>query len=204
MKKIVGIIARKRNFNNKDYLIFNKELVDIIYKNNFKALGILLDFKNDDYKDLINLCDGIILQGGMDTYDIDNDIVRYLYEKDIPTLGICLGMQLMGNAFNGEIKSIESLNHDRPNGYVHKINIMDSKLKNILSKDTIWVNSRHQDNLIKTDLSVTAHSEDGVIEAIEDKNKKFFIGIQWHPESINDENSRRIFGEFFNEIKKLP
>lgn len=205
MKKLIGIIARNRKIKNRNYLVFNKELIDIIYQNNCIPLGILLDFKTDDYKYFIDKCDGVILQGGMDVYDIDNEIIKYLYEKNLPTLGICLGMQLMGNAFNGEIDSINNLNHDKPDGYAHRVNISkNSKLKSIIDKEIIWVNSRHQDNLIKTDLKISACSEDGIIEAVENESKKFFIGVQWHPESLCDENSKNIFNAFFKEVKKLP
>lgn len=52
-----------------------------------------------------------------------------------------------------------------------------------------------------TDLDIVAYSEDEIIEAIEDKKKKFFIGVQWHPESLTyDEYSNKLF-DFF--IKKL-
>jgi len=46
-------------------------------------------------------------------------------------------------------------------------------------------------------LDCVAYSEDNVLEAIEDKNKKFFMGIQWHPESLmEDTYSRRLFDYF--------
>lgn len=50
-------------------------------------------------KKLINFYGGIILQGGDNLYEIDKKIVKYLYDKDIPTLGICLGMQIMAISF---------------------------------------------------------------------------------------------------------
>lgn len=52
-----------------------------------------------------------------------------------------------------------------------------------------------------TNLSQVAYSEDGIIEAIEDKTKKFFIGVQWHPETlINDKSSNKLFDEFIKII----
>ena len=63
---------------------------------------IPLDFENDKEFDtnLIEKCDGIILPGGKTRHELDNKIVKYLYEIDKPTLGICLGMQLMCMTFN--------------------------------------------------------------------------------------------------------
>ena len=48
-----------------------------------------------------------------------------------------------------------------------------------------------------TNLDCVAYSEDNILEAVEDKNKKFFLGIQWHPESLlEDIYSKRLFDYF--------
>ena len=46
------------------------------------------------------------------------------------------------------------------------------------------MNSRHHDYIVKTDLDIVAYSFDHIIEAVEDRNKTFFIGVQWHPEDM--------------------
>ena len=48
------------------------------------------------------------------------------------------------------------------------------------------------------DTCVSGISNDNVIECIEDENKRFFLGVQWHPESMYnyDLNSRKIFDYF--------
>ena len=64
--------------------------------------------------------------------------------------------------------------------------------------DSIDVNSRHMDYVKYTDLMVSAYSRDNIIEAVEDKNHKFFLGVEWHPESIKDIYSNSILKEFLN------
>ena len=196
----IGIIGRK----NDNKITFNQEIINVIHKYNCIPIGIIVDFDNNPniefnkIKNIIDLCDGLILQGGSDYYDIDILITKYLYENNIPTLGICLGMQTMAMTFNGTMSEIA--NHNSKSKYVHSINIdKNSKLYNIIKKDKIFVNSRHNSYIINTDLDVSATNN--VIEAIEDKNKKFFIGVQWHPESIMDENSILLFNYFFLSIK---
>lgn len=196
----IGIIGRK----NEDKITFNQEIINVIYKYNCVPIGIIVDFNNDSNKEfnkiknLLDMCNGFILQGGSDYYDIDMLITKYLYDKNIPTLGICLGMQTMGMTFNGIMDDID--NHKSLDKYVHYIEINNnSKLYQIIKKNKILVNSRHKSYILKTELDVAATNK--IIEAIEDKNKKFFIGVQWHPESLMDENSILLFNSFFNSIK---
>lgn len=196
----IGIIGRK----NDDKITFNKEIIDVIKKYDFIPLGIIVDFENNSdnefikTKPLIDLCSGIILQGGSDYYDIDIIITKYLHKNNIPTLGICLGMQTMAMAFNGNMGDIN--NHKSDKLYVHSVDInKDSKLYDIFKKDKIIVNSRHKSYIINTDLKVSGQAN--IIEAIEDNAKDFFIGVQWHPETLMDENSILLFNNFFSSIK---
>lgn len=162
--------------------------------------GDISDKDLDKILKMIELCDGIILQGGecFDEYDLK--IVRYLHQKNIPTLGICLGMQIMGKAFNGTI--IKNIGHDISTDYVHYVKInSDSLLHQIIDKDYIFVNSKHHDGVLGTDLTMTAYFEN-VCEALEDEEKCFFVGVQWHPEYLNDENSEKLFRRFLYSCKK--
>ncbi len=200
MKK-VAIFTRITNYNNKDIFYVPKAIYDKIYD---KVDIIIIPFKeNETYLnklDLINLVDGVILPGGDDIYDFEIGLVKYLYEKNIPTLGICLGMQTIGVSMNGELGKLNNSKHKSKNEYVHDIKIdKKSLLYKILMKKEIKVNSRHQDYLIHTNLTIGAKFKN-IIEEIEDKDKRFFIGVQWHPENLNDDNSDKLFNYF---IKKL-
>ena len=168
------------------------------FKINIMGIPINNNFKN--IINMVNICDGIILPGGDTTHKNDYQLIKYLYEEDIPTLGICLGMQNMAKVFNN-YKEISIDNHYQDDLYVHKIIInQKSNLSKIIKKEYIMVNSRHHAAIEHTKLDVSAYSLDGVIEAIEDKSKKFFIGLEWHPESLNDNNSYRIFKAFVDVL----
>ena len=157
------------------------------------------------------------MPGGSRMYDYDLVITDYAYKNDIPVLGICLGMQIMVSyLLKEEIRTnvlekidIEKyINHNELElPYVHNVTLnKDSKLFSILGKDTIKVNSRHKyvaKNKEYDNFDIIAFSEEGFPEGIEVKDKKFFIGVQWHPETMYDydENMRKIF-EFFIDITK--
>ena len=208
MKPIIGIISRPELSPSKHEIAsVYRTISNAIIRSGAIPLGIIptedkfylketketINIENfNDLKKVIDLCDGIICQGGDDFFDYDLKVIKYCYDSDIPLLGICLGMQTMGYLFKGKIENI--LNHYE--GF-HEVTIdNNSKLYKILKTNKLLVNTRHKSVLKKTDLAISAYSSDGFIEAIEDKTKKFFIGIQWHPETMND----KVIDELINNM----
>lgn len=200
MKKI-AIFTRSDILNGKEVLFIPKAIYDKLSK---KVLITIIPFDdNDNYIEklpLLENIDGVILVGGDDIYNFEYNLVKYLYNNDIPTLGICLGMQTMAVSINGTLGQLNNLEHKSTKKYVHYIDINTSSLLyKIIEKDKIMVNSRHKDYVINTGLSIGATC-DGIIEEVEDKNKKFFVGVQWHPEDLDDENSDKLFNYFINKL----
>lgn len=180
---MIGVIMRSSisEANHKIEYIY-----DDIYKAIIKFGKIPIAIYSSDYKtaiEQIKLCESVILSGGDDfTFD-DLKITSYLYDSDIPTLGICLGMQTMACLLNGKMGTVE--NHKSPKNYSHTVLIdHNSIIYKIINKDKIVVNSRHKDCVKCTNLSITGVSEDNTIEIVEDFNKTFFVGLQWHPENM--------------------
>lgn len=192
---MIGIISRLDITPNKHeaYIIY-KAFNDIASNYDQIVIGILPN-KLDNIKKVIDNCDGIILQGGSDYTNLDLEIVKYIYDKDIPCLGICLGMQTMCMLFDGKIDKVK--NHY--NNY-HEVLINNS---NIYENGYIIVNSRHHDCITKTIMQTTGLSRDNIIEMVEKKNRKFFVGVQWHPENMYKTNStsKLLFDKFFDIVK---
>lgn len=207
--KRVGIILRDYTSRSGSTLLgVREDLIGYLRNYSVEVLCIPILFNENEYDEfervvkLINTCNGIILPGGAKEYDIDYRIVKYLYDCNIPTLGICLGMQLMSLTFNGDIEPIGNEIHQKREGYVHEVKIKEgSRLATILKNNKILVNSRHIERITTTDLPIVAISIDLIIEAVEAPNKKFFIGVQWHPESLKDDiYSKRLFDFFINSL----
>ena len=167
------------------------------YKLDMNYILIPLTNYNDVIKK-INMCKGIIMQGGDDYEVIHLKIIKYLYDNDIPLLAICMSMQAMGVLFGGYLVNID--NHKDKNKYSHKINIKkNTLLYRIINKDSVYVNSSHKMCIINTNLVVSSYSN--CIESIEDTNKKFFLGVQWHPEKMveYDKLEYKIF-DYFKKV----
>ena len=187
MKKIIiGVIARKNKLQNGKTFIgaYANYLKKII---NAGGTPIIIpEYDYDDLKSVLKMCDGILAPGGDDITDFDKYIYEYARKYDIPYLGICLGMQAMTNGLE-KVKNHYLTNHKV---YLSK----SSKLYKIYNSDEIFVNSRHKFKIKDPKgLNITAYSNDDVIEGLEDYNKKFIVGVEWHPEDLEDS---KLFEEF--------
>ena len=123
-------------------------------------------------------------------------ITRLAYNRQIPILGICRGIQALAVALGGKVAqdiSIQanvkhSQDADRAE-QTHSIKIAeDSILYSLYGEEKIYVNSFHHQAVKDTGekFRVVAKSSDGIVEAMESSEYKSIIGVQWHPECLED------------------
>jgi putative glutamine amidotransferase len=192
------------------------------------AMPVLIPPQPENVADLTETLDGIVLAGGddcdpavygeerhptvepMDPRRQANDLslARIARDRGIPTLGICLGVQMMNIVAGGKvIQDIDSeidtgIRHASvpENRARHDVTIEEgTRLASILGARTHNVNSSHH-QAIRTageGLRVTAHAPDGIIEGVEDPRHPFYVGVQWHPEDMpGEESASTIFRAF--------
>ncbi len=198
MKPIIGIIVREDH--NPKYYLLNSEVCKSVIRCGGFPIGLVPHLSDIPF--MVQLCDGFILPGGDFSTSFDASFMKLVRIANKPLLGICLGMQEMGL---GPVRHMEKQNHKSTLKYVHYVDIIPNTLLfRIMNKRRIWVNSRHHDYLTTSKYIVSALSDDGIIESIEDKACKFFLGIQWHPETLidTDVNSYRLFTYFIDKCKR--
>ena len=169
----------------------------------------LTEKEMDMYREMIDMCDGILLPGGSRMYSYYKFIINYAIEKDIPILGTCLGMQILACMDNEDYcleKNIDDNHKQSGVKYAHKIMIINNTLlSKILDVKEIEVNSCHSYHITHLNkYIISAYSEDGLIEAIELPDKDFVVGVQWHPEKMikYDKNNKKLISAFIGKCKK--
>lgn len=182
---------------------------------NYSICPILV-YPDSNIQQIIQKCDGCIISGGDDlnpayyhTFKhsatlIENPIIDELDFKILdaflnaqkPVLGICRGLQVIACYFNQSIHQ-HIVNHDN---HMHNITINPTSL---LYNKVKQVNSFHHQAAATCpkELLLSAKSEDGIIEAMENE---IILAVQWHPELLEDDVVLSIFFENIakNKISK--
>jgi len=154
--------------------------------------------------DYLDLCDGFVLTGGfdpaMERYGHPTDprvkqehpdrqafeegLLAAMDERpEIPVLGVCLGMQLMALHAGGTLNQwmSDSIPTHAQHYDDHSHRVIPEADSSRIPEGT--VTSWHRQCVSDPgSLRVLARAEDGVIEAIDDPNRPFYLGVQWHPE----------------------
>lgn len=128
-------------------------------------------------------------------------LARRAVERDMPVLGICRGMQLINVAFGGTLSQHlpEELGHEEhrrtPGSFEdadHDVRLQEGSLAARAAGEELHTTKSHHHQgvaLVGTGLKVTGWSTiDDLPEALEAPDRRFVLGVQWHPEA--DERSR--------------
>lgn len=165
----------------------------------------------------LDLCDAFILTGGDDPIMEDFGFATHAKAKkvaparqqfelvllraldhrpSVPALGVCLGMQMMA------LHRGFGLHQHLPESHPDLARVHWGKLPHPITGDLglgaldAEVNSHHRQAIIEPErnscsLRVAARAPDGVIEAMIDDARSFYLGVQWHPERTADETAGR-------------
>lgn len=167
------------------------------------GLPLMLPAIAEDRAAMLDAVDGVIMTGGddIDTRSLgiplhpkaevmdprrqaaEFALLRALDARpEMPMLGICLGMQLMG--VHRGARLIQHLHDEFADGDRHRYDNVHPVRSSIGSGQVAsW---HHQAIADVRGFEVIGHSDDGIIEAIRDPSRPFAVGVQWHPERTAD------------------
>jgi putative glutamine amidotransferase len=152
---------------------------------------------------------------------VELQVTRWAIEDRKPLFGLCRGLQVINVALGGSLwqdleeQVPDAIKHDYfPNfGYdrdhlAHEVTLArGSRLRHLMEKDSILVNSMHHQGIktLAPGLATCAVAPDGLIEAVEMESDQFVLGVQWHPEvfEMTDPHTRHVFREFITTSAKF-
>ncbi len=231
MRPTIGIVTKYFNLDKIygwSWMRISNNLRYCLIKNGADVLGVLpqsdtICFQAKDEHDdtkmsdeersrfikFLKMCDGVVLQGGLYSCYYEEFTAKYCFDNDIPLLGICAGYNTIIRALGGTTRRLNDDSHEKPfEKYVHGLKVIDenSKFFSIVKEKEFMVNSIHLyvGDKIPDCLKVVALSSDNHAEVIEAPDKKFFMGIKYHPELLCDDDKKQndIFVAFLNACKK--
>ncbi len=176
---------------------------------------ILIPPSEQGVAETLETLDGIVFSGGADVdpslYDAEPHpetdtpqarrdagemaLLEAALERDMPTLAICRGFQLLNVARGGDLvqhlpEEVGSDEHKGVPGVFaeHPVEVKDgTRLASMLDSHPAVTSHHHQGiGRLGDGLVEAAWAGDGTLEAVEDPSQRFLVGVQWHPEAGED------------------
>ncbi len=143
---------------------------------------------------------GIILSGGPSSVNAENAhlVDKALFEKNIPILGICYGMQLTTHLLGGKVKKGEKGEYGKAKFEIQKSNTL---LSGISRFSTVWMSHFDEVEIAPEGFQINGNTD--VISAISDESKKIYC-VQFHPEVSHTEEGSRMIENFVFNICNAP
>lgn len=141
---------------------------------------------------------------------VETQLIHWAMDDGKPLLAICRGLQVLNVALGGSLwqdlnVQVEgTLQHkpaQRHDEVLHEMRVEPgSRLRDITGADTVEVNSRHHQGVhaVAPLLTIAGRAPDGVVEALEDRSRRFLLAVQCHPEDLYTRMdwARRLFADF--------
>ena len=194
--------------NNKDKVLivdFGSQVTKLIARR-IRELGVYSEIitpKNFNKLKKFHNIKGLILSGGPSTVTSINfqSVSKDIFEKNIPILGICYGLQLISKIFRGKIKSSKKKREfGRAFLYRKKSSLLTKNFLN--NRRSVWMS--HEDAVVKLpkNFKLIASTKESKFTIIENTKKKIY-GVQFHPEVTHTDKGKQLFKNFLFLICKI-
>ena len=194
------------NYKDKVLIIdFGSQVTKLIARR-IRELGVYSEIITPkNLKKLKKFCNikGLILSGGPSTVTSNNfqSVPKNIFEKKIPILGICYGLQLISKIYGGKIKSSKK-KREFGRAILYKKNTSLLTRNFLENKRSVWMS--HQDAVVKLPkkFKLVASTKDSKLTIIENTKKKIY-GVQFHPEVTHTDKGKQLFKNFLFPICKI-
>jgi len=141
----------------------------------------------------------LVLSGGpQSVFEDTTDYAPFLNHNDLPILGICYGMQILGQFFGGQVE--RGVQGEYGLAVLHYSD--DFKIPGCPNKSEVWMS--HSDHLSKLPdgFKLVLQSENGLTAGIKHKDRPI-LGLQFHPEVHHTIHGKEILSYFLNDVAHL-
>lgn len=233
MRPLIGIPCHADYADGTKRPIYSNNRAYVHAVEHAGGVPILIPFLHDFrmFDTLLPRLDGLLLSGGIDIDpalygetphplceqpdkeldDIELKLANWALQEDIPTLGVCRGMQILNVALGGTL--YQDIHAQRPHSLhhshrhmsrdylAHRVNVLSgSRLEQLLGPDSFMVNSLHHQavHMPGHDVVISGTADDGIAEILEVNGHRFILAAQFHPEEIylKESASARLFAAF--------
>ncbi len=184
---------------------FGSQVTKLIARR-IRELGVYSEIVNPgEIKTLkqFNNIKGIILSGGPSTVTRQKfqTIPKKIFNKKIPILGICYGLQLIAKLFGGKIKSSKK-KREFGRAYIFQKKKSEITKNFFKNQNSVWMS--HEDAVVKLpkNFKMIAYTKSSKLTIIENSKQKIY-GIQFHPEVTHTDNGKQIFKNFLFKVCKI-
>ena len=168
---------------------------------NVFSIIVPYDF-DESYLDVNNI-KGIILSGGPSSvYEKQSPkLNKIILSYNTPILGICYGLQLLIEEFNGLVKNLGTGEYGPSMIQIENNNKL---FKDISTSTKVWMSHGDRIDSMPSNWEVTSKSENGIISSVQDNNSLIY-GVQFHPEVVHTKEGKQIIHNFIFDIcKAIP
>ena len=143
---------------------------------------------------------GIILSGGPSSVHVEGApaLDGGLLDLNVPTLGICYGMQLLSDTFGAPVATGDIGEYGRTAITIERSQSIFADFA-VGEATTVWMSHGDAVGGVPNEFVALAHSENGVLAAIEHESRPLF-GVQFHPEVVHSDQGVAMLRRFLFDI----